>query len=388
MADAAIDLRLFFEALETDFPLSGVRAALSKRVGEEATVALERAGIVTFLRHSETYPCPSPGGAGCPRQVVHLSGEERIEAVCGNEPPECDDIELTAKDIEVVGVVPQRLCEALRGALLFGGKTERLPELEHVFRAGTLQPLPGVRKAVYFAARCLPKEYGILLELLRSRHGSEGFALLVPTDRYVSEETVRESALQGIVVQFLADIIGMDASNTFVVKVKPEELFAGIGRIGPGPIIAAKTVYVQVRTRDGWGNLDQAGYQALLRNREQYDIIADERTKEIRKRVPGKSSGRKAHETVPPLNVPASHFQIIRKAIGTRGYFDPTIEEEIDSGKQIFQRARQAFDIKYANREGKTNWKLFKTITVGNRAVYQFQPDEGVTFALIFLPQA
>lgn len=386
MGHDGIDVTKFLEALETNFPLSGVRAALSKKVGQDTVTALERAGLVTFLRVADTYPCPQPAGSGCPRQVVHHSDGDRITAVCGNDPPECGDIKLTAKDIEIVGVVPQRLCEALRSPLLFGGKTEDVPGLNQIFRAGTFQPRSGVRKAVYFAARCSAREYAILLDVLRSRHGTDGFALLVPTDRFVSEETIRESAAKGIVVLPLADAIEMDASGQFVAKVDASELFAGIGRIGPGPIASAGTVYSQARTHDGWENLDEAGYRELLRNADQYDIFADEHTKVVRKRE--KFDGKKRGMTSSPSRASANYFHLIRKAVEARGYFDPMVTEDKDSGKQIFQRARAAFDIKVVGADGKSHWKLLKSVSGDNHTVYQFKPDEGVTFALIFLPKS
>jgi len=388
MGHHVIDLPTFFAALETSFPLSGVRADLAKKVGHDTVAVLERIGLLTFLRVADTYPCPQPAGSGCPRQVVRHSDGDSITAVCGNDPPECRDIKLTAKDIEIVGVVPQRLCEALRGPLLFGGKTEDVLGLDQIFRAGTFQPRPGVRKAVYFAARCSAREYAILLDHLRSRHGTDGFALLIPTDRFVSEETTRESAAKGIVVLSLTDAIEMNLSGHLVAKVDATELFACIGRIGPGPIVPAGTVYSQALTNGDWENLDEAGYQQLLRNADQYDIFADEHTKEVRKREAGKKyADRKGGKITPPSRASANYFQIIRKAVEARGYFDPINAEELDSGKQIFQRARAVFDIKEVGADRKSHWKLFKTAKVDNHSVYQFQPDEGVTFALIFLPK-
>jgi hypothetical protein len=390
MADGRVDLTTFFEALETNFPLSGVRVALSKKVGPETVTVLERAGLLTLLRESDTYPCPHPGGPGCPRQVVrHSDDDGRITAVCGNDPPECEDVELTPQEIEVLGVLPVRLCEALRAPLLFGGKTENVTGLNRVLRAGTFQPRPGVRKSVYFAARCSANDYGVLLDALRSRHRAEGFAFLVPTDRFVSEESIQESAARGIVVLPLVGLIDVDSSGKLVASVDAAELFTRIGRTGLGPVTAAETVFAQVLTRDGWHNLDEVEYEQLARNADSYDIFADEHTKEVRKKEAGmKAAGRKGAKTTPPSRASANYFQIIRKAVEARGYFDPTVAEEKDSGKQIFQRAREALDIKEVGADGKPHWKLFKSVKVDNRTVYQFQPDEGVTFALIFLPKA
>ena len=49
------------------------------------------------------------------------------------------------------------------------------------------------------------------------------------------------------------------------------------------------------------------------------------------------------------------------------------------AAKQIFQRARKIFDIGSGQ-----SWALFKTDKVDNHAVYRFEPDAAVSFALVF----
>ena len=82
---------------------------------------------------------------------------------------------------------------------------------------------------------------------------------------------------------------------------------------------------------------------------------------------------------------------MIRAAVETRGYFDPAVTgpaEEQESGKQTFQRARQAIDLKGATAGGATTWRLFKTAIDDKHATYRFEPDPDCRFALIFLPRA
>lgn len=384
------DLTPFWEALETNFPLTGLRASLAEKIGTELSVLLEGSGILSFIGQAETYPCPTPGGSDCPRQIVRHS-DGRITAVCGNDPPECNDVELTSKDIEMLGVEPERLCETLRGPLLFGGKAERVQDLHHVYRAGTFIPQPGTRQAIYFAARCSAKDYSSVLDVLRARHGLEGLAFLIPTDRFVSEDTIHESGAGGIVVLPLAGIIGVNATGHFFTTADATMLFSGIGRTEPGPVLASDTVFAQVYSRDGWRNLNDAAYHQLVSAADQYDIFADERDRRIIKREPSKKTkGKKKSSANTSTQVQSSFFKMIRKAIEARGTFDPNtngLTEEHISGKQIFQRARKVFDIKYKGADGKDTWKLFKTGITDNHSVYHFQPDPKVSFALIFLPR-
>lgn len=381
MMTAHSDLRRFWEMLETNFPPAAPRKHLAERIGRGLVALLERGGILAYIREAETYPCPQPGGPGCPRQVIqHSSGQ--IAAVCGNDPRECEEIQLAAKDIEVLAVLPERLCEALRGPLLFGGKIERATGLNHTIRAGTFVPRAGLRQAIYFATRCSAGEYGVLLDVLKSRHGPEGFALLVPTDRFVSEDTIRMCRTCGIVVLPLAGLINVDAAGILVAGADATDLFSGIGRFGPGPIAIGQTVFAQVCTRGGWQNLDEAGYREFMGAADQYDIFADEHTKAVRKKVDKPQPKR--------TRVPAVYFQMLRKALETPGYYDPVTDQTHEdrlSAKQIFQRARQTVDIKVPGASRNAAWRLFKTEIVDKRSVYRFQPEPEVSFALIFLPK-
>ena len=47
--------------------------------------------------------CPSPGGDGCPRRVVHHD-DGRIVAVCGDQPKHCDPLDLALEDLVVLDV--------------------------------------------------------------------------------------------------------------------------------------------------------------------------------------------------------------------------------------------------------------------------------------------
>jgi len=379
-------LRGFWELVETDFPPAGVRKRLAHRMGTVLATQLELNGLLVYVGQSESYPCEHPGGPGCPRRIIRHS-DGRIVAVCGNDPPECEDVDLSPKDIEILGVSPERLCEALGTALRFCGKAAEVPGLHHVLLAGTFQPSPGVRHSIYLTARCSAAEYITVLDVLRARHGAEGFGLLLPTDRFIGEETIRTSAACGIVVLPLAGLVEMDASGTLMATADASLLFAGIGRTGPGTMGIAPTVFARAFTRAGWQNLDKATYERLVKSRDQYHIFADEHTKEVHKQVPnGRKTKVERHK-----KVRVSYFQIIRQAIETNSYFDPVNDPrtvERASAKQTLQNARKVFDIKGAGPDGSESWGLIQTEMVDSHSVYRFRPDPKVEFALIFLPEA
>jgi hypothetical protein len=375
MADAGIDLTSFFEALETNFPLSGVRATLSEKVGTDVTTGLERAGLLTFLRVSDTYPCPQPGGLGCPRQVARPDGE--IIAVCGNDPPECDEVRLSPRDVELLGVVPERLLEALRSPLGIGGTVRRVEGLAHTYQAGSFIPQSAIKHPVFFTAAASQGQYALVLDALRSRVDGSSFAVLVPTDRFVSAETVRQFRVLGIPIVSLADTVRLSTAGKLKAVTDFQSILNTIGKRTTAPKGSRAEVFADVLTAGGWRTLTEREYREFITTADRYAIFADER-----RRTAIKMEGRQRKET---RNIQPSFFRMLRMAAETSGRFDPNVNGLNDnqvSGKQIFQRARNALDLK---RNGR--WVLFKTEMMDNHAQYVFQPDSDVEFALVFLPK-
>jgi len=304
-------------------------------------------------------------------------------AICGNHPPECDDVLLSEIDIEWVGLEPEQLIAVLRDSLLFGGTEAIEADRPHVYRAGAYVPTPGIRHTIYFAVRCSDEDYATLFDALRSRHEGQSFAVLIPTDRFLRAETIRQMGSLGISIIPLAGLIDLHQSGRLVSAADPEHLFAHIGQRTVGYDGASPADYAWLRTASGARLITEREYKELLASATDYAVVADQLTQTI-DRAKGNSRARRT-------NVPHAYFSILRKAIEARAPFDPTNPDQVGSdmasAKQIFQRARQAVDIDRRNQAGRT-WALFKTVRIDRRALYQFQPDPDVRFALIFAPQA
>lgn len=103
-------LTRLWKALETIPGLTAERLEWQRRLEDEWRVAeplLRRVGRV-----AEQVSCPSPGGDGCPRQVVrHDDG--RIVAVCGDRPKRCDPLSLTIEDVVVWELDVRKLATTL-----------------------------------------------------------------------------------------------------------------------------------------------------------------------------------------------------------------------------------------------------------------------------------
>ncbi len=374
-------LAAFWAELETNFPLGGPRRRLGELLGNEVVGPLEAAGVLKYQRVADRYPCPKPGGEGCPRQVVELQ-EGRYEAICGNTPPECSNLLLGRADLDFLAVVPEDLCAVLARALQICAAVESLPGHRHVLRVGSFVPDAGIRHTIYLAVRCNERDYTECLDALRAQAEGRTFAVLVPTERFISEETKRSMATVGAAVVALVDAIDLGADGGLTALVDPLKLFDAIGRHGPGPLATAPSIVARALIRSGggsaqWHDLEQAAYDRLVAIAGQYDIFANEMTMSVTK---GRGRDRKQQ-----TRVKASHFRMIRAAADHRSNFDPATDgpsEDGVSGKQIFQRARQAVDLGSGNR-----WSLFKTDIADNQATYRFDPDANVTFALIFAPR-
>jgi len=372
-----MELTRFFQALETNFPLCGVRPALSQKIGSDVADALERAGLLSVLRVADRYPCPQPGGEGCPRHIMETGNGSHV-AVCGNDPAECEEIRLAPRDVELLGVVPERFLEQLRSPLQISGVVRAIDGLPQAYQAGFYIPQPGTKHPIFFLAAASARQYAAMLDALRSRAEGASFAVLTLTDRFISPETARQFRTFGVPIISLTDTIRLSPAGKLEAATNTLELFSAIGRRTAVRVGSATDVFADVLTAAGWRNLAEQEYRDLATAASTYQIFADERA-----RTASKLEGRRRRSAI---GVQPSFFRMLRKAAEASGRFDPNVNGLTDeqlSGKQIFQRARQVIDLKRPS-----GWALFKTERVDDHAEYLFRPDADVTFALIFLPKS
>ena len=200
-------LEILWQRLETNFPLGGARRHLQDGLGIDVVAALEQTGILKQRRLADTYPCPGPRGEGCPRQVIEINGE--YHAVCGNSPVACADIILAPADIAFLAVDPVSLCRGIASALQIYAIAEAVGMIADAYRVGTFIPEPGIKHPVFFVVRTSARRYAEALDALRSRQEGDPFAVLVPTDRFLTEDVGRPMRRAGVTVLVLAEVIGL-----------------------------------------------------------------------------------------------------------------------------------------------------------------------------------
>lgn len=373
-----LDLSALWDSVEAGFSLSGPRRVVRELLGVELATALEEMGLLIPGSTAERYPCPSPGGEGCPR-VVTRTTDQGFVALCGMTPSECGDMVLSPEDVRVVGLEPEALIEAAGRALQIRTRVEVLPHLCCAYRVGTFIPEPGLRHAVYLLARTSERDYAEAVDVLRVQSAGQTYAILVPTDRFVSDDLRRETSAAGIPLVFLSETLALERRQGFLPLRDPLSVFASVGHLvtlDEVPVDVVAEAYVKPRGQGGsWRKLDEVAYSRLLGTLDSYDVFADERARCVSR---ADASGRNETKGVTP-----SYFKQIRSVIETRGYYDPVLADDASpSSKQILQRARQTFDIACGK-----SWSIFKTRKVENHAVYEFNPDSSVSFAFVFLPK-
>src|SRR5690606_27773441 len=131
--------------------------------------------------------------------------------------------------IDVLGVVPEDLCEAIAKALQIRAAVTALPGLRNVFRVGTFVPEAGVKHAIYLAVRCSERDCAEAVDALRTHASGQTFAVLVPTERFLSEELRRQASAAGVTIVPLSDALGVGADSLGALG-DPLTIFSSIGR--------------------------------------------------------------------------------------------------------------------------------------------------------------
>lgn len=116
-------------------------------VADEPDCALPLIRSVGTL--AETIGCPSPGGDGCPRRIVHHA-DGRIRAVCGDSLKLCDDLDLERRDIMLYALDGEALARSIAQALQLSHRKEQASRMK-VRRIGMREVAAGHGFSVYMA---------------------------------------------------------------------------------------------------------------------------------------------------------------------------------------------------------------------------------------------
>jgi hypothetical protein len=169
--------------------------------------------------------CPSPGGPDCPRRVIQQD-DDRIVAVCGDQPRNCDTLSLSMDDIAVLELDVRRLAAALAQPLGLS-RDPRWVQEPDVLQLGMHEVAAGLGVPILLLwARTPDQADRAIAGLVHSVAGP--FALTTPTDRFVGAQAREKIKLAGGIQVPLDDVVGVDHHNRLVGQRPPDAVFARV----------------------------------------------------------------------------------------------------------------------------------------------------------------
>lgn len=224
----------FLEAVHRHGWVTQPLAAWRAEVVPEAMALLRRDGwlVSEALAPEDSYPCPSPGGVGCPRRVVELSGQ--LVAVCGREIEDCDDVVVPCDEAEVLGATPRAVRRALGRALRLDQVEEGDPGVCAVLRLGERRF--GEERAAFYFAHRLGRQLGDWVDATVARERGRAVALVVPRAACVGRERGEMLGRSRVSLLPLDRVLRADAAGTHVdlAAFVLEHRFAGVD---PGQVL-------------------------------------------------------------------------------------------------------------------------------------------------------
>lgn len=213
-------------------------------------------GASKFLRptlhHAEAYPCPSPGGDGCPRRVVRHAGAD-IVAVCGDDPKRCESIRLTPQEVTLLEIDLNGLAKEIVSGLGVSWQTFAMTPAPGVYRIGSYTQSFNRHLPVYLLLRQSAEDV---------RQSAQDFAVgsdassivLVPTQAW-ADKIMPALARSGSVLIALDDILALTDGGHFERLGKIDEV---LGKLGPDVASGGGGGYVFRRQGEKW-NLSFGG---------------------------------------------------------------------------------------------------------------------------------
>ncbi len=175
---------------------------------------------------ASSFPCPRPGGDGCPRRVVDY-GDGEIIAVCNDEDEGCDDITLSAEDIISHELDRRKMVEVVANALEIESKFAHLEGFHRTFMVGEINA-GGSRRFSVFLTTPLDADslLGIMARLLSKLRAP--FLLLTYTKNIVSQEMIEMMDRNKSCFMALDEILVWDEqAGGLIGRMPADELISG-----------------------------------------------------------------------------------------------------------------------------------------------------------------
>jgi hypothetical protein len=187
-----------------------------------------------FLRPTDTlastYPCPYPGGDGCPRGVI--AGERGFVAVCRSVPRQCSDLPLTRDDIVAWELSWPKLGAAIASALGFSAPGRPTEVLHHTQRIAWHHLVGGKRAGVYLTIQYDETTFAATLSRLMSSMNLP-LILAAPTASLCASDSVDLLARTGVLFLPLDECLMWDEAARFVATDRAKALLSDLAAVSP-----------------------------------------------------------------------------------------------------------------------------------------------------------
>jgi len=207
-------LRRLWPALEALPGLAAVAQEWRDRLGDDFDAGRRLLRLTN--RRAEAYPCPIPGGVGCPRRIVD-HGNGRFVAVCSDHPKRCDRLVLTKQDIAVHKLDARKLCAGAAVAFGVDPAFDEIAGLRHTYRVGDYHPVAGKRFPIYLTIQADRASLRDVVARLCAAT-EPAFLLLVPTLQLVDVAMMDQLARQQARFVALADLFEKDGSGSLAAN--------------------------------------------------------------------------------------------------------------------------------------------------------------------------
>lgn len=210
----------FWRALETVPGLSLIQVEWEEKLGPDFETC--RRYLRPTGQQASAYPCPRPGGVGCPRQVV-VHGPGDIVAVCRDDPPSCDAVALKETDLVAYEVHLAKLCGKIADALGIEGHLQKTADSVRTWSLGAHLRRPGERLPVYLSLPLREEHFRqAAAELIAACTGP--FVLLTPRSHHAETGTIDLIQRDGSVYLALAEILRLSEDGLLVAQVRIADL--------------------------------------------------------------------------------------------------------------------------------------------------------------------
>ena len=227
--------------LQHHWPVTRVAAEWRARLGGDVVAQLRRCGLFVerSLRAGDTYPCPTPGGMGCPRQIVEFDGE--LVAICQHDPEGCDDLDLADQDAVALSMTPLSVRRALAAALALDRiASEPAPPAHRPLRLGTRR-FGEVEVVFWFASRLQWSEHRDWLELQIARDRPRHLVLVLPSREAVEQPVVDQARTMDASLLFLDEELSVPTWCVDLSRIVLERRFPGVD---PGVLLGQRYALV------------------------------------------------------------------------------------------------------------------------------------------------